>query len=189
MAAVVVSGKDEGFLRQSEELLRDGIVLLAGVATSKVTTASAMDEQGVSGEDPILSIKADAIGCVARGVEHSQSDGADGDWLPVVNVDIDVRGWRASVHDHWCASQVMQLPTGSAVVSVSVSVDDGVELAIVIGQHGQIAIDFIFDRIDQRSFMGVLTSQEIGFTLAAVQFAKQHTRSSSTRCNRVLVSK
>ena len=61
---------------------------------------------------------------------------------------IDVRGRSPLVHHHRRPGQVVQLPTGGAVVGMGMGIDNSVERAAVISQCGQVTIDLVLDGID-----------------------------------------
>src|SRR5262245_54749477 len=108
VTAVVMGRKNESFVWQREELLCDRVVLLARIAAGKITATRTVDEDRVSGEDAVSCVEAHTIRSVSRGVEYSQLELANCNRLSLFNVDIDVWSWRATVHDDWCAGQIVE---------------------------------------------------------------------------------
>src|SRR5262249_56608913 len=74
MPAVVVGGKNQGLVRQGEQLPGNGVVLLAGVTAGEIAPAGAVDEESISGENAVVGVQANAVGCVTRGREDSESN-------------------------------------------------------------------------------------------------------------------
>jgi hypothetical protein len=109
---------------------------------------------------------------MAGRVKDAQAHVADGDHLAIFNVYVNVRGRSATMHNDRNTGQIVQLPTGGTMVSMRVCVDNGIELAAVVGKKGEIALDFLPHGVDQRRFVGPFAGNEIGFAFAAIEFAK-----------------
>ncbi len=60
------------------------------------------------------------------------------------------------------------------MIGVRVGVDHRVETQPEVGEHGQVAVELLLQRIDQRRAVRLVAGDQIGFALAAVELAKQH---------------
>src|SRR5271156_6479605 len=60
------------------------------------------------------------------------------------------------------------------MVGMSMRVDDEIELEPMVRQHAEIALDAVLDRIDYHRALHAFGSEQVGFALGVVQFAKDH---------------
>jgi hypothetical protein len=174
MPAIVMSRKDQGLVGKRKDFVGDGIVLFDRITTSEVAATSAMNEDGITGKDSVVRVQTDPIRSMAGSVKDAQANVADRDHLAIFNVYVNVRGRSATMHDDRGTGQLVQLPTGRAMVRMCVGVDDGIERAAVVGKNGKITLDFLPHRVDQHRFAGTFTSNEIGFAFSTIEFTKQH---------------
>ena len=91
--------KDQRLVRQRKNFVGDSVVLFASVATSKVATAGALNENRITRKHPVLRVERDAIRRMTRGMKDGQADIAHGEHLPVFHMQIDMRRGCTTMHD------------------------------------------------------------------------------------------
>ena len=65
MATIVVRRINQGGLGEGEQLVRNRIVLLARIAAGEIGAPSAVNQQAIAGENPVLGIEAYRVGGMA----------------------------------------------------------------------------------------------------------------------------
>jgi hypothetical protein len=128
IAPIVMGRKNEGLIREFKEFLGDRIELCARVATGEVSSPGTSNEEGVTGKDSIFQEKTYTIRGMSRGVQDLDRDVSHGDSLPILHVNVHVRGGRLTVHDHTAAREIVQLECGRAMVRMGVGIDNVVKL-------------------------------------------------------------
>jgi hypothetical protein len=164
--------KEQRFFRERKNFVGDRIILFACITTGKVAAACAVDEDRVSRQDPIVRVQTDAIRGMAGRMKDAQAHVTDGDHLAIFNVDVNMWGRGATVHDERRVGQIVQFPSGGAMVRMRMRVDNGIKLTAVVGKQSKIALDFLSHGVNQRRFVGALTSNEVGFAFTAIEFTK-----------------
>src|SRR3989338_8695499 len=166
--------KDQGLIRQAKKLPRDRVKLFPRVPTGEIRPSSAPDEEGIACEYAVSGVETHAVGRMTRRIEYLQLNVSDGMPLPVFNVDVYVGSRCPAVHDHFGTRQAIELEAGGTMVGVGVGVDDGVESTAIVCKRCKITIDLFLHGINQGSLVGVLTGDEVSFTLAVVEFTEKH---------------
>jgi hypothetical protein len=90
---------------------------------------------------------------MAGRIDYLKFDLTDLEALAIVDMDIDVRRGRPPMHHDRRARKLAEFDRAAAMVGVSMSVDDHLELAPVISKHCEVSFDFVPQRIDQRRYM------------------------------------
>jgi|GEM_PF-6126242 len=133
-----------------------------------------MNEQNIAGEDAVLRKQAYRIRSVARGMEDAQFLVAHFKRLTIFNMDTDVRSRRQTMHHDWRAGQFAQPYRAAAMIGVRVGVDDRLQAPSVISEDREVALDLVMQRIDDGGLAAGFRDRQIGFTLAPIEFAKDH---------------
>jgi hypothetical protein len=60
------------------------------------------------------------------------------------------------------------------MVGVGMGVDNEIKLKPMVGQHAEVTLDAVLERIDYHRAFHAFGSEQIGLTLGVVQFAKDH---------------
>src|SRR6266481_7004522 len=111
---------------------------------------------------------------MARRIENFEAQLADGNFVAIVYVDVNMGRRRLGVHDDFRSYEFFKVVAGAAVVRVSVGVDDRFESKPFIGEKRKVSINLLANRIDQNGHMILFAADEVGFAFAAVEFTKQH---------------
>src|SRR5580700_6691803 len=98
MPSVVVRGKNQSLIGQREQLARDRIVLDTRVAAREIRATRSMDKQNVAGEYTILGQQTYRIRCMPGRVKDSKLLLSYLNYLPIFDVDADVRRRRQPMH-------------------------------------------------------------------------------------------
>ena len=67
------------------------------------------------------------------------------------------------------------------MIGMSVRVDDRIQTPAIIGEDRQVALDLVAQGVDNDGLAGSLTDHKIGFALAPIEFAKDHSTFSTHR--------
>src|SRR5208282_2612275 len=140
----------------------------------EIGAPGAVDEQNIAGEDAILREQAYRIRSVARRVEDAEFLVAYFQRLTVFDMDTDVRSRRETMHHDRRTGQLAQLHRAAAMIGVSVRVDDRIQTPSVIREDREVALDLVAQRIDEGGLAGCFRNRKVGFALATIEFAKDH---------------
>ena len=174
MPSIVVRGKNQRLIGQREQLARDRVVLDAWVAAREIRATRSMDKQNVAGEYAILGQQTYRIRCMPGSMKDPKLLISYLNYLPIFDVDADVRRRRQPMHRHGRPGQFAQLKRPTPMVRMSVRVDDQFQPPPMVSQHGEIAFDLFPQRIDDCGLTGLLRDRQIGLALATIEFAKDH---------------
>ena len=72
------------------------------------------------------------------------------------------------------SGQLRELECAAAMVDVSVSVDNQIELPSAIGEDAEVALDLVAERIDHDCLAGALRHTQVGFAFGVIEFLKKH---------------
>src|SRR3546814_14744606 len=86
-ALVVVGGKDQHPGRQFQQLSEQAVVEGVGISRREIRPSGSADEQGISGEDPVVSDKAHGIPRVSRRMERVEPQLAHDEHVAIVQPD------------------------------------------------------------------------------------------------------
>src|SRR5581483_3459255 len=78
------------------------------------------------------------------------------------------------MHRHRRIRQQREFVSAAAMIGVSMSIDNQIELQPMIGKHAEVTLDSVLERIDDNRALGALRSQQVGLTLRVVQLAENH---------------
>jgi len=68
---------------------------------------------------------------------------SDLNYLPIFDVEADMRRWRQPMHRDWRPGQFAQLKRPAPMVRMSMRVDNQFQPPPMISQHGEVAFDLI----------------------------------------------
>ena len=152
VAFVIVTRIDQGLVGQSQQLVKQRVILRLGIAALKIGPAGATDQQCIAGKDPVVAKETVGIVGVAGCVERREVDALDFDLIAVADPHRDDVDARLRAHDRDAAGAVAQCAQAGNVVGMDMGVEGLDQLQIEFADELKITVDAVQHRVDDQRF-------------------------------------
>ncbi len=171
---VLVRRVDLGGRLEEQQPLEEAFVQRSRVAAWQVRAAGRSDEQGITGEYPVVDPKAHGVARVARCVQNLQAKLSNGQHLPVIQRE-GHEGRRAEpMHRDRYLELSRQLLRCREMIRVRMGVDHITDPQTIARGECQISVDERDFRIDQRRCAALGAPDEIGPATAVAELLENH---------------
>jgi len=159
---VIVTGPDRGLVGQGKQMLLDALIQRLRTAGLEVGPATPIDEKRVAGEDVIAPHETHAATRVTRRVQCLEGLGTTRQCVAVLKLDVGSRDAAIGGRGRLGTSELHQLSSAGDVIGVGMRLNRKSQVEVVRLQHLKVAIDLLFNRINDDGIARFGVHQDVG---------------------------